>query len=43
MTSTRGDNEGVGYFEVNQKRGLRWNAAKGFLRPVLQRAEPSGR
>ncbi|MEO6407504.1 MAG: GMC family oxidoreductase N-terminal domain-containing protein [Burkholderiaceae bacterium] len=34
----RGDNEGVGYFEVNQKGGLRWNAAKGFLRPVLQRA-----
>ncbi len=29
----RGDNEGVGYFEVNQKDGLRWNAAKAFLRP----------
>ncbi len=29
----RGDNEGVGYFEVNQKNGLRWNAAKAFLRP----------
>ena len=29
----RGDNEGVGYFEVNQKRGWRWNAAKAFLRP----------
>jgi choline dehydrogenase len=33
----RGDNEGVGYFEVNQKRGLRWNASKAFLRPVLRR------
>ncbi len=29
----RGNNEGVGYFEVNQKNGLRWNAAKAFLRP----------
>jgi choline dehydrogenase len=28
-----GDNEGVGYFEVNQKDGLRWNTAKAFLRP----------
>ncbi|PLC49097.1 choline dehydrogenase [Pollutimonas subterranea] len=30
----QGDNEGVGYFEVNQKNGWRWNAAKAFLRPV---------
>jgi choline dehydrogenase len=30
----RGDNEGVGYFEVNQKSGWRWNAAKAFLRPT---------
>ena len=29
-----GDNEGVGYFEVNQKGGLRWNTAKAFLRPT---------
>jgi choline dehydrogenase len=29
-----GNNEGVGYFEVNQKAGLRWNTAKGFLRPT---------
>jgi choline dehydrogenase len=28
-----GDNEGVGYFEVNQKSGFRWNTAKAFLRP----------
>ncbi|HUX89209.1 MAG TPA: GMC family oxidoreductase N-terminal domain-containing protein [Gallionellaceae bacterium] len=33
----RGNNEGCGYFEVNQKRGVRWNATKGFLRPVLKR------
>jgi len=33
----RGDNEGVGYFEVNQKRGLRWNASQAFLRPVRRR------
>ena len=30
----RGDNEGVGYFEVNQKAGWRWNTAKAFLRPA---------
>jgi choline dehydrogenase len=30
----RGDNEGVGYFLVNQKNGWRWNTAKAFLRPV---------
>jgi choline dehydrogenase len=33
----RGNNEGVGYFEVNQRRGWRWNTAKAFLRPVLHR------
>ena len=30
----RGINEGVGYFEVNQKAGWRWNTAKAFLRPA---------
>ncbi len=30
----RGCNEGVGYFEVNQKSGWRWNTAKAFLRPT---------
>jgi choline dehydrogenase len=30
----QGSNEGVGYFEVNQKSGLRWNAAKAFVRPT---------
>jgi choline dehydrogenase len=33
----RGDNEGVGYFEVNQKAGVRWNTSKAFLRPALGR------
>lgn len=33
-----GNNEGVGYFEVNQRRGVRWNASKGFLGPVMKRA-----
>lgn len=33
----RGDNEGCGYFQVNQKRGVRWTAAKGFLRPAMRR------
>ena len=33
----RGSNEGVGYFEVNQKRGVRWNTSKAFLRPAAQR------
>jgi choline dehydrogenase len=30
----QGNNEGVGYFEVNQKEGWRWNTAKAFLRPT---------
>ena len=29
----RGSNEGVGYFDVNQKKGWRWNTARAFLRP----------
>jgi choline dehydrogenase-like flavoprotein len=33
-----GDNEGVGYFHVNQKRGRRWSAARGFLKPALKRS-----
>ncbi|MCX7280060.1 MAG: GMC family oxidoreductase N-terminal domain-containing protein [Alphaproteobacteria bacterium] len=32
-----GDNEGSYYFHVNQKRGRRWSAARGFLRPALGR------
>ncbi len=33
----RGDNEGVGPLHVNQRRGLRYQAAKAFLRPALIR------
>ncbi|OJU09960.1 MAG: choline dehydrogenase, partial [Caulobacterales bacterium 68-7] len=32
-----GDNEGSAYFQVNQKAGRRWSAARGFLKPVLHR------
>jgi len=33
----RGDNHGAGFFEVNQRRGVRWSASKGFLKPVMHR------
>jgi choline dehydrogenase len=33
----RGDNEGVGRFDVNQRSGVRWSAAKAFLRPAMKR------
>ena len=33
-----GDNAGSGKFEVTQRRGVRWNAAKAFLRPALRRS-----
>jgi choline dehydrogenase len=33
----RGNNLGCGYFEVNQRQGVRWNASKAFLRPVKSR------
>ena len=32
-----GDNEGASYFQLNQKRGRRWSAARGFLHPILER------
>lgn len=32
-----GDNQGCGYFQVNQRAGVRWNSAKAFLRPALKR------
>mgnify|MGYP000334796909 FL=1 len=35
----RGDNEGCGYFHVNQRSGVRWNTSKGFLHPVMKRAQ----
>ena len=33
----RGDNFGSAFFQMNQKRGVRWHATKAFLRPVLSR------
>jgi choline dehydrogenase len=30
-----GNNEGVSSFHVNQKKGLRWSSARGFLKPVI--------
>ena len=33
----RGDNFGTAYFQVNQRRGVRWSGTKAFLRPVLHR------
>jgi choline dehydrogenase len=33
-----GDNTGSSYFEVNQRRGIRLNTAKAFLRPAAQRS-----
>jgi choline dehydrogenase len=33
----RGDNAGCGYFDVNQKRGIRWNTAKAYLKPISGR------
>lgn len=33
-----GDNEGIGYFHVNQRMGRRWSAARGFLKPALKRS-----
>ncbi|HEV8077616.1 MAG TPA: GMC family oxidoreductase N-terminal domain-containing protein [Marinobacter sp.] len=33
----RGCNEGVSYFEVNQRSGWRWNTAKAFLREAEKR------
>lgn len=32
-----GDNTGVGLFHVNQRRGMRWSAARAFLKPALKR------
>lgn len=33
----RGDNFGIGHFEVNQKKGVRWNAVKAMLAPAAGR------
>ncbi|MCG6558385.1 GMC family oxidoreductase N-terminal domain-containing protein [Ruegeria sp. 1NDH52C] len=32
-----GTNEGSGFFEVNQRNGVRWNTTKAFLRPAMNR------
>jgi choline dehydrogenase len=34
----RGDNFGNAYFQMNQRRGVRWSATKAYLRPVLKRS-----
>ena len=33
----RGDNFGTAYFQMNQRRGVRWSATKAYLRPVVHR------
>jgi len=33
----RGDNEGFGYFQVNQRSGVRLSTAQAFLKPVRKR------
>ncbi len=33
----RGNNEGCGYFHVNQSNGARWSTAKAFLKPARSR------
>ncbi len=33
----RGDNSGNAYFQMNQRKGTRWNATKAYLRPVIKR------
>ncbi|HIC35769.1 MAG TPA: choline dehydrogenase [Pseudomonadales bacterium] len=34
----RGDNFGNAYFQMNQRRGVRWSATKAFLRPAMNRS-----
>jgi choline dehydrogenase len=34
----RGDNFGNAYFQMNQRRGVRWSATMAFLRPIANRA-----
>jgi len=33
-----GDNEGVSYFQVTQRKGWRWSASDAFLKPIVSRA-----
>src|SRR3546814_10932322 len=37
----RGDNEGCGYFQVSQRRGVRCSSAKAFLRPATGPTTPT--
>lgn len=37
-----GTNEGSGYFQVNQKKGMRWSTNSAFLRPVLDQRNNIG-
>lgn len=39
----RGDNFGAAYFQMNQRRGVRWSATKAFLRSALTRPNLSVR
>ena len=39
----RGDNEGCGYFHVNQKTGVRWNTSKALPAPRAPPAQSRGR
>jgi len=32
-----GDNSGCAYFQMNQRRGVRWSATRAFLRPAMAR------
>ncbi len=34
----RGENFGNAYFQMNQRRGVRWSATRAFLRPAMGRA-----
>jgi choline dehydrogenase len=36
-TFNTGDNTGCAYFQMNQRKGVRWSATKAFLRPVMSR------
>ena len=34
----RGDNFGNAYFQMNQRRGVRWSGTRAYLRPVMHRS-----
>ena len=37
----RGDNHGCAYFQMNQRRGVRWSNARAFLHPIKHRSNLS--